>query len=255
MNKTRKIVAGNWKMNLGLVAAGKLASDIVKGYHDRGLAGKKVILGVPFPFLSEVRTRIAGERRIYLAAQNMHHEASGAYTGEVSAAMLSSVGCDYVIIGHSERRQYFGEDNVLLFQKNKLALSQGLKPIYCVGETLEQREAGETLEVIKAQMAEGILEMEPQAFADCVIAYEPVWAIGTGRTATPEQAQEVHAFIRGLVKSKYGANIAEDCSILYGGSVNAANATTLFSQPDIDGGLVGGASLKPAEFLEIIAAN
>lgn len=242
-------------MNLGLVSAGKLASDIVRGYNERQLAGRKVILAVPFPFLTEVRSRISAERRIYLAAQNMHHEPSGAYTGEVSAGMLSSVGCDYVILGHSERRQYFGETDEVLFQKNKLAIEKGLKPIYCVGETLAQREAGQTLEVIRAQMQEGILGLEADGFKDCVIAYEPVWAIGTGKTATPEQAQEVHAFIRLLIAENYGKEIAENTPILYGGSVNAANAKTLFAQPDIDGGLVGGASLKPADFLEIIAAN
>lgn len=241
-------------MHLNLGQATDLASAMVKKFHEAGVTDTRVILGVPFPFLQAVGGRIAAERDIYLAAQNMHHKDSGAYTGEVSAEMLASVGCEYVILGHSERRAYFDETNDLLAIKNKKALEAGLKPIYCIGETLEERESGMMLQVISGQMKQGIFGLSQEEFGQCVIAYEPVWAIGTGKTATPEQAQEVHKFIRELIRERYDDATAANTSILYGGSVKPGNAAGLFSQPDIDGGLVGGASLKADDFSEIMVA-
>lgn len=249
-----KIAAGNWKMNLNLEQAQSLVSEVVNMVSDEYNGAAQVIFAPSFPYLSAVHFMIKGQNRFHLSAQNIHQAENGAYTGEISATMLTSVGVSHCIIGHSERRQYFGEDNALLASKIDIALKHNLIPIYCIGETLEEREAGKVEEVLREQIENGSFHLSAEDFGKLILAYEPVWAIGTGKTASPEQAQEVHAFIRNLIATKYGKDVAENCSILYGGSVNAKNANELFSQPDIDGGLVGGASLKSREFTEIVKA-
>lgn len=251
----KKIAAGNWKMNLDLQSAHNLVHELLTGYADatQGRA-VEVVLGVPFPSLHPVANQIAGYPHFRLAAQNMHQAASGAYTGEVSATMLRAVTCSHVILGHSERRQYFGETDALLAEKVQAALAADLTPIFCIGETLAEREAGQTFEVVTRQMQNGLGALSPAAAQALVLAYEPVWAIGTGKTASPEQAQEVHLFLRNWMRTHWGAETAEIVPILYGGSVNAGNAQQLFACADIDGGLVGGASLKGPEFLTIIGA-
>lgn len=249
-----KIAAGNWKMNLNAEKAqqltGELLAIVQQEYHGKA----QVILAPPAPFLSLVKHLIKDQPNFFLSGQNMHQAEEGAYTGEISASMLTSVGASHCIIGHSERRQYFHEGNELLSEKINKALAHNLTPIYCIGETLEERQAGKTLEINKTQLSEGAFHLSAEDFSRLVIAYEPVWAIGTGVTATPEQAQEVHAFIREIIGIQYGAAIADEISILYGGSVKAANAKELFDQIDIDGGLVGGASLKSREFADIVKA-
>ncbi len=247
----KKIVAGNWKMNLGLDAAMALASEI-SGMASAELPhGVEVILAPPFPFLFPVSGICRGNKNIFISAQNCHHEKHGAYTGEVSPFMLQSMGVTHVIIGHSERRAYSGESNELIAKKVKAALECGLVPVYCCGESKEERESGRQFDVVRTQLEKGLFISAPDTEA-FIIAYEPVWAIGTGVNASPEQAQEMHAFIRSVAAGKYGAREAENVSILYGGSCNAANARAIFSQPDVDGGLIGGASLKSREFTEII---
>lgn len=228
-----------------------LAQAIVANLGDPGLV--HVAVCPPFVNLEVVRQVLEGSP-IQLGAQNMHYEEAGAYTGEVSAAMLRAVGCRYVILGHSERRQYFGETDALVNRKVKRALQYGLVPIVCVGETLEERQAGQAEAVVTCQL-QGVLEgIELTSAEALVIAYEPVWAIGTGHTATPAQAQEMHALIRQLLVSRYGDAIGRALHILYGGSVKPDNAAALFAQPDVDGGLIGGASLKAADFIEIVRA-
>lgn len=246
----KRIAAGNWKMNLGLKEAHDLAAAIAAGLTEEDLTHTEVVLAPPFTHLSRVLDAAAG--KIGIAGQNLHQEEKGAYTGEISASMLTSVGCSHVLIGHSERRQYFGEDNALLLAKVRQALAHGLTPVYCLGETLEQREAGHTFAIVEAQLREGTFAFSATEFGKLVLAYEPVWAIGTGVTASPAQAQEVHAHLRQLVRTQYGEEVADSTSILYGGSVKPANARELFACPDIDGGLVGGASLKADAFLEIV---
>lgn len=250
----QQIAAGNWKMNLTYAQAQTLVSEIVNMTHDEYHGNGQVIFAPSFPYLAGVAHLAKDHARFRVAAQNVHHLESGAYTGEVSAGMLASMNISHCLVGHSERRQYFGETNALLAQKIDICLKHGLIPIFCIGETLAEREAGNTLSVIRSQVEEGSFHLDKAAFETLILAYEPVWAIGTGKTASPEQAQEVHAFIRSLIQEKYGETTAENCSILYGGSVNAATAATLFAQKDIDGGLVGGASLKSREFTEIIKA-
>ena len=249
-----QIAAGNWKMNLTADDAKALTSEIIHMVRDEYQGEAEMILTPPYPFLSMVGHLIQDEARIHLAAQNLHQEVKGAYTGEVAAAMLTSVGVTHVLIGHSERRRYFEESNELLAQKTKQALSAGLVPIFCIGETLEEREAGKVFDVNQQQLTEGLFHLTEAEFQPVIIAYEPVWAIGTGKTATPEQAQEVHQFIRKLVAETYSSAAADATTILYGGSVKPANAHELFAQPDIDGGLVGGASLKSRDFTEILKA-
>lgn len=251
MNR-KKIAAGNWKMNLTLEQAQTLVSEVMQMTKDEYAGNATVIFAPSFPYLGIVKHLIKDDARFCLSAQNLHQAESGAYTGEVSATMLKQVGVTHCIIGHSERRQYFGENHTLLTQKIDTCMKNGLIPIYCIGETLSERESGNTLSVISEQIENEVFHIPAEAFTGMIIAYEPVWAIGTGKTATPAQAQEVHAYIRSLVAQKYGAEVADSCSILYGGSVNAANAEELFAQPDIDGGLVGGASLKSREFTDII---
>ena len=248
-SKRRPILAGNWKMNMTATQGRELASKLiplVSGARDRD-----IVLGPPFTSLSAVAEAIKGTN-IGLSAQNLHWEDKGAFTGEISADMLLDSGCKYVIIGHSERRQYFGESDESVNKKVKQALKKGLLPIMCVGETLAEREAGKLNEIIGRQVTGGLKDLSSEDMKKVVIAYEPVWAIGTGKTASPEQANEVHALIRGKVKSLYNADIAEGLRIQYGGSVTPENVSQLMSMPDIDGALVGGASLKPESFAALV---
>ncbi|MCC3155624.1 triose-phosphate isomerase [Hymenobacter sp. 15J16-1T3B] len=249
----KNIVAGNWKMNTTLQDAQALVSEIVHMVQDEASSSPaEVVICPPFPLLPVVGRLLPEGGKLHLGAQNCHQKESGAFTGEVSAKLLASIGTEYVILGHSERRQYFHEDDELLSQKLKAALAAGLKPIFCVGESLETREADETFRFIEKQLKDGLFHLSNEEFAQVVIAYEPIWAIGTGKTATSAQAQEVHAFIREQVARAYDAEAATNTTILYGGSANAQNARELFSQPDVDGGLIGGASLKSRDFTEII---
>jgi triosephosphate isomerase len=247
----KKIIAGNWKMNMNLHQSQKLVSELINGLGKNDKA--EVIVCPPFTSLSEVSNLLKGTQ-IKLGAQNMYYEESGAYTGEISADMLKSVGCEYVILGHSERRVIFNESDELINKKILAALSKGLKPIFCVGELLEQRESGNTMQVVSRQVEKGLEGVTPAQMKNIIIAYEPVWAIGTGKTATPEQAQEVHFFIRELVAKKFSTTVAENLIIQYGGSVKPDNSGELLSQKDIDGALVGGACLKADSFLGIIAS-
>lgn len=248
MRKT--VIAGNWKMNNDLTQSEKLIVEL-KNLLQNEKPNCDVIICPPYISLSEASKLIKGTE-IKLGAQNMYFEESGAFTGEVSASMLKSVGCEYVIIGHSERRTIFGETDELINKKIKKALSAGFKPIFCVGELLEERETGITNDVIKKQLLLGLTDITDNEMKNIIIAYEPVWAIGTGKTATPAQAQEVHEFIRDLIEIDYSLEIANDVTIQYGGSVKPDNAKELLSQKDIDGALVGGACLKADSFLGII---
>jgi triosephosphate isomerase len=241
------IVAGNWKMNLTKNEGLLLVKEVVSGVNSNNL---KVILAPPFPFVSDAVSSVEGTS-VSVAGQNCHQEDNGAFTGEVSAASLRSFGCEYCIVGHSERRQYFGEDDQLINQKIGQLLANDLKPIYCCGESLQERESGTHFEVVGGQIQSALAGFEKDELLKIVIAYEPVWAIGTGKTATPKEAQEMHAFIREKLSQVLGDK-AEEISILYGGSVKPDNAKELFSQKDIDGGLIGGASLNATDFLAII---
>jgi triosephosphate isomerase len=243
----QKLIAGNWKMNGSLVANEALVRALVAGMGDAKCA---VAVCVPAPYLEQVNALRAGTK-LELGAQDVSQHEQGAYTGEVSAAMLREFGARYAIVGHSERRQYHGESDALVADKAKAALAHGITPIVCVGETLAEREAGKTQDVVKRQMA-AVIHANGHCISEIVVAYEPVWAIGTGKTATPQQAQEVHALLRAQLKA--ATPHADRVHILYGGSMNAANARALLAQADIDGGLVGGASLKAPDFLQIIAA-
>lgn len=247
----KKVIAGNWKMNMDLHQSQKLVSEIINGLGKDSKA--EVIVCPPYTSLSEVGTLLKGTQ-IKLGAQNMHFEESGAYTAEISGDMLKSVGCEYVILGHSERRVIFNEHNELINKKIKAALAKGLKPIFCIGELLEQRESGETMKVISIQIEKGLEGIRVDQIKNIIIAYEPVWAIGTGKTATPRQAQEVHLFIREFVAKKFSSSVAENIIIQYGGSVKPDNSGELLVQDDIDGALVGGACLKADSFLGIIAS-
>jgi triosephosphate isomerase len=248
----KKIVAGNWKMNKTLEEAHVLTEEIMGIMAEELKQNTKVILCVPFPYLLPVKNQLGSSVIISVAGQNCSDHEWGAYTGEVSALMLKSIGVPYVIIGHSERRQYFNEDGKLLARKIDAALIAGLTPIFCCGEPLEIRENGTHETLVQKQVEEGLFHLGADQLQKVVIAYEPVWAIGTGKTATSRQAQEMHAVIRKHLSAKYGQPVADEISILYGGSVKADNAKELFSCPDVDGGLVGGASLKAREFVEIV---
>lgn len=250
----KKIVAGNWKMNKTLQEGVELAKEVNSKVKAAGATGVTVVIGTPFIHLSEVGKTV-DPALIQVSAQNCATEVSGAYTGEVSAAMVASTGAGYVILGHSERRAYYGETDAILVKKVERALENKLEVIFCVGEVLEERESGKHFEVVKSQLENGLFNLSADQFAHIVIAYEPVWAIGTGKTATSAQAQEMHAFIRGVLAEKYGKEVADNTSILYGGSCNAKNADELFANPDVDGGLIGGASLKADDFLAIINAR
>lgn len=250
----KKIVAGNWKMNLNLFEGKQLVADVLK--KSLALAeNTEVVIAPPFTQLELAATQLKDSPGYLLAAQNCHQEASGAYTGEVSAAMLKSVGVTYVILGHSERRQYFGEDEALLAKKVNAVLANELKVIFCVGEPLEVRDANGQNALVHQQIVGGLFHLDAAQFKNIVIAYEPVWAIGTGRTATSDQAQEMHAYIRSVLAEKYGAEAADNTSILYGGSCKPSNAAELFACPDVDGGLIGGASLVASDFAGIIEAS
>lgn len=247
------IVAGNWKMNGTLEETQILASEVVNMYNDEVNNGVVAVLCPPFIGIAEV-LRLTRGSDVKVGAQNCHQELSGAFTGEVSAPILSSFGVGYVIIGHSERREYFGEGNALLAKKVDQAQANQLTPIYCCGETLGQRESGSHFQVIEQQITEGLFHLNAEKLQQTVIAYEPVWAIGTGKTASSEQAQEIHAFIRSLIAKTYNAAVADSISILYGGSVKPNNAAELFAMADIDGGLIGGAALKSRDFIDICKA-
>jgi triosephosphate isomerase len=245
-----RVIAGNWKMNNDLAQSEKLIIEL-KNLLQNEKINCDVIVCPPFTSLSEAAKLLKGSR-IKLGAQNMHFEENGAFTGEVSAEMLKSVGCEYVILGHSERRHIFGESDDVINKKIKKALSAGLKPIFCVGELLEERENGTTNDVVKRQVLKGLAGISADDMKNIIVAYEPVWAIGTGKTASPAQAQEVHEFIRDLIEIDYSLEVANDLVIQYGGSVKPDNAKELISQKDIDGALVGGACLKADSFLGII---
>ncbi len=247
----KNVVAGNWKMNTTLEEGVELANQI-NGLLKGKTVNCDVVVCVPFTHLTSVNAVLEPEL-VKLGAENCSEHEKGAYTGEVSASMVKSTGATHVILGHSERRQYFGENNEQLLAKTKLALANGLTPIFCVGEVLEERENGSYNEVVKGQV-EALFELSAEDFGKIIIAYEPVWAIGTGKTATAEQAQDMHAHIRKVVEDKYGKQVAEDTSILYGGSCKPSNAKELFAKPDVDGGLIGGAALQAESFLGIIEA-
>ncbi len=248
----KKIVAGNWKMNNtleeGIVLAGQI-NDLVEKAE---LNGVDVVIGTPFIHLTEIN-KLVGDK-IGVAAQNCADEVSGAYTGETSVSMIKSTGSKYVILGHSERREYYGETSAKLVKKVALCLENGLTPIFCFGEVLEERQSEKHFDVVKTQIAEGLFQLSAEEFGKVVLAYEPVWAIGTGVTASSAQAQEMHAFIRKTVAAQYGQEVADNTSILYGGSCKPSNAKELFENPDVDGGLIGGASLNAEDFIGIITA-
>ena len=244
------LVAGNWKMNGSAASSQELVAGIVAGAPQSDSA--KLLICPPFPYLAAVASQISGSR-VALGAQNVSEHESGAFTGEVAPAMLRDIGCEYVIVGHSERRALYGETSFAVAAKFKAALDAGIKPILCVGETLEQRESGGTESVVEVQLGAVIDKVGIAAFKSAVVAYEPVWAIGTGVTASPEQAQDVHRHIRGVMAG-HDAEVAESTQILYGGSMKGENAAGLLAMPDIDGGLIGGASLKAGDFLAIAEA-
>lgn len=247
-----KVIAGNWKMHMDLTGTIDLISGIKSGL---GKTSNNCTVIVCPPFTSlETASTLLKNSDIKLGAQNMHFEESGAFTGEISASMIKATGAGYVILGHSERRTIFGENNAMINKKIHKALNSGLLPIFCIGETLEEREKGVTFSVVESQIKEGLVGVDENSLTKIIVAYEPVWAIGTGKTASPAQAQEVHAYIRGVIKSMYSQKAAENIVIQYGGSVKPDNAKELLSQPDIDGALVGGACLKADSFVGIIAA-
>ncbi|MGM9827444.1 MAG: triose-phosphate isomerase [Muribaculaceae bacterium] len=249
----KNIVAGNWKMNTTLPEGIKLAeevNDALKAVEPKC----DVVICVPFTHLASVNGVITETKKLGLGAENCADHKSGAYTGEVSAAMVASTGAGYVILGHSERRQYYGETAETLREKVALSLENGLTPIFCIGEVLEEREAGKHFDVVKAQVEDGLFNLSAEDFGKIILAYEPVWAIGTGKTATSDQAEEIHAYIRGVIADKYGKEVADNTSILYGGSCKPSNAAELFAKPNVDGGLIGGASLKCADFMGIVNA-
>lgn len=246
----KHIVAGNWKMNKNFDQAGELLEQLPELLEQVELNGTHVIVCPPFPYL-EMAGDYAEESYFTIGAQNVSEHDNGAYTGEISAEMLESMGVEYCIVGHSERRAYYGETDNSVAGKVDQLLKSGIVPIVCCGEVLEEREKGIQFDVVKEQITNGLFHLTPEAFGNIVIAYEPVWAIGTGKTATPDQAQEIHAFIRKTIAEKYGNEIADNTSILYGGSCKPSNAKELFSQPDVDGGLIGGASLNAEDFVAI----
>lgn len=248
----KKIVAGNWKMNLTLAEANELLNELNQQENNKP-ADVEIIIHPPFVYLAKFAEQLSNST-ISLGAQNCSSYTSGAYTGEIAAQMIASCGVKYVIIGHSERRSMFGDTNTIIAEKINQALNAGLTPIFCCGELLSERENNEHFKIVEQQLNEGIFHLSEEQFSKCIIAYEPVWAIGTGKTATPQQAQEMHQFIRKQIASNYTEKLAQSCSILYGGSCNANNAQELFAQTDIDGGLIGGASLKANDFFSIANA-
>lgn len=249
----QQIAAANWKMNLTLQQAEALLDELLKTPHSLE-AHQKVVFAVPFPYLLLAKTKLEGQQNLYVAAQNCSNKKSGAYTGETSAEQIQSLGVDYVVLGHSERREYFGESNALLAEKVNITLDYNLTPIFCCGEPLNIREAGTQNAFVEQQLKESLFHLSAEQLQKLVIAYEPIWAIGTGKTATSDQAQEMHAHLRAVLATQYGKEVADTISILYGGSVKGSNAQEIFSKPDVDGGLVGGASLIAADFGQIIDA-
>lgn len=248
----KKIVAGNWKMNKSYNEGIDLIEQTIKMLNEEKANDAVVVFCPPFIHLHKASKLVKEQKHIHTGAQNCYSEESGAYTGEISCGMIQSCGAEYVIIGHSERRQYFGETNPQLAKKINLTLKHQLTPIYCCGEPLEVRENNKHFELVETQIKEGLFHLTKDEIAKAVVAYEPVWAIGTGKTATKEQAQEIHAFIRKTIAEKYDLKTAESISILYGGSCKPSNAKELFSQPDVDGGLIGGAALVAADFVGIV---
>ena len=246
------LIAGNWKMNLGFEEAEALVSQLVEAVEEYDLdEGLNVLVCPPFLMLPTAAD-IAFDSNLWVGAQNVHHKINGAFTGEISAAMLGEAGAEYCIVGHSERRQYFGETDELINAKAKILLENEIYAIVCVGETIDERRAGREKDVVRTQLEGCLKDLSDDAMSKIVIAYEPVWAIGTGETATPQQAQEMHAYIRQVLGDIFDSELAEEVQILYGGSMNAANAHELLSCPDVDGGLIGGASLKADQFLSIV---
>ncbi len=250
----KKIVAGNWKMNKTAEEAKALLSEVINMVKDEVTGEVEVVLCPPALYLTTARQYVTPGGKISLGAQNCHEKASGAYTGEISAPMLRSIGVEYVILGHSERRQYFEETNAQLAEKVNIALENGLTPIFCCGESRDLRENGDFIGFVKNQITESLFHLSAETFAKVVIAYEPIWAIGTGLTASSAQAQDMHFELRQHISSQYGDAVAQEISILYGGSANAQNAAELFAQPDVDGGLIGGASLKSRDFTTVVKA-
>ena len=246
-----QIAAANWKMNLTFQQGEKLLDDILAA-EIRLKDHQKTIFAVPFPYLTMTRSEVAEEKNYYAAAQNCHQKKSGAYTGEISVEMLHSLNINFCVVGHSERREYFQETNAILAEKVDLCLENFITPIFCCGEALAIREAGTQNDFVAKQLKESLFHLPADKVKTIVIAYEPIWAIGTGKTATTEQAQEMHAYLRSIIAAQYGEPIANEIPILYGGSVKANNAKELFECPDVDGGLVGGASLVAADFIQII---
>jgi len=249
----KQIAAANWKMNLTFQQGEELLDNIL-GTMIPLKDDQQVIFAVPFPYLIMARSDVHDEKNYDVAAQNCYHKKSGAYTGEVSVEMLHSIGVKYCIIGHSERREYFAENNAMLAEKVDLCLGNFITPIFCCGEPLQIREAGTQNDFVAVQLKESLFHLSSEKIKEIIIAYEPIWAIGTGKTATTEQAQEMHQFIRSVMAAQYGEPVANEISILYGGSVKANNAKEIFGCADVDGGLVGGASLVAADFIEIIKA-
>lgn len=247
----KQIAAANWKMNLTLAQAETLITDLLNSPIELK-EGQEAVFGVPFPYLINIADKIGGKQYMYVAAQNCYNKSAGAYTGETSVEMLKSIGIPYVILGHSERREYFNESNTMLAEKVSLCFEYGLKPIFCCGEALDIREAGSQNSYVENQLKESLFHLTEEHLKGFVIAYEPIWAIGTGKTASSEQAQEMHAHIRNVIAAQYSTELADSISILYGGSVKASNAKEIFGQPDVDGGLVGGASLVATDFTTII---
>ena len=249
----KQIAAANWKMNLSLNEAETLLDQLLATEHSL-TENQEAIFAVPAIYIPLAIEKLAGKKNVFVAAQNCHQKSNGAYTGEISAPMFASVGVNHIVIGHSERREYFAESDALLAEKTDAVLAIGSTPIFCCGEPLEIREAGTQNDFVATQIKNSLFHRSADQITKVVIAYEPIWAIGTGKTASSDQAQEIHSYIRSVFAVKYGQDIADQISILYGGSVKAANANEIFSQPDVDGGLVGGASLVATEFAAIINA-
>jgi len=247
----KQIAAANWKMNLTLQQGEALIDELLNTKHEV-TENQLAVFAVPFPYLIPIKNRLAGKKNVFVAAQNCYNKKSGAYTGEVSAEMIKSIGIQFVILGHSERREYFNETNAILAEKVNICLENELKPIFCCGEPLNIREAATQNSYVETQLKESLFHLTAAQLTNFIIAYEPIWAIGTGKTATSEQAQEMHAHIRIVMAAQYGNTVADSISILYGGSVKANNAKEIFGKPDVDGGLVGGASLVAADFAAII---
>ncbi|WP_299524361.1 triose-phosphate isomerase [uncultured Lutibacter sp.] len=247
----KQIVAGNWKMNNDLDASKSLVKKVIKKLKKKSLQNTRVIVAPTFVSLQKVANKAKGTK-VEVAAQNMHQAKNGAFTGEISAEMLKSVGVKIVVLGHSERREYFGETDAILAEKVNAALENKLEVIFCFGEVLEDRKSEKHFSVVESQIKNGLFHLEASAWDSIILAYEPVWAIGTGETASPEQAQEMHAFIRKIVADKYNQEVADNVSILYGGSVKPSNAKEIFSKEDVDGGLIGGAALNADDFIALV---